>query len=329
MILVLTTQEGDHSHEKFIDWLDYYNADYTILTGEDIYYNKKQLLVDNGELFINGINFSKNVNVVFNRRWLTIDRLQHKQEFEYEYKFRKIIVDELYELRNFFKTTLKNALFFPDIEKMKVNKLNVLYQAKKVGLKYPDYIISNDKNCLKDFVIKHKQIITKAIGDFGYVDTKNSLVNPIYTKVIDENFIELLPEQFCFSLFQQLILKKFEYRIMYFNKHFYTAKLLTQENEFSFYDSRAISSDDDEIRIVKSTLPRNIEDKLTELMECLGLNIGFIDLIEDIEGDFYFLEVNPVGQISGYSTRINSTFERDVVLEMIKKDEEKNKSNGN
>jgi hypothetical protein len=36
MILVLTTESGDFSHIKFIDWLTYYKANYIVITGERI-----------------------------------------------------------------------------------------------------------------------------------------------------------------------------------------------------------------------------------------------------------------------------------------------------
>ncbi len=43
MILVLTTETGDNSHSRFIDWLTYYDADFLILTGESIFKNEVDL----------------------------------------------------------------------------------------------------------------------------------------------------------------------------------------------------------------------------------------------------------------------------------------------
>jgi len=37
MILILTSEAGDYSHLRFIDWLEFYNADYEILSGESIF----------------------------------------------------------------------------------------------------------------------------------------------------------------------------------------------------------------------------------------------------------------------------------------------------
>ena len=75
MILVLTSEAGDFSHLKFIDWLEYYQADYQILSGESIFRGETKLSLKNDELFINDRNYTKEVNVVFNRRWLTTSEL--------------------------------------------------------------------------------------------------------------------------------------------------------------------------------------------------------------------------------------------------------------
>lgn len=46
----------------------------------------------------------------------------------------------------------------------------------------------------------------------------------------------------------------------------------------------------------KTELPNDIVTKLWNLMSELGLVYGAVDLIEDVNGEFYFLEVNPSGQ---------------------------------
>ena len=61
----------------------------------------------------------------------------------------------------------------------------------------------------------------------------------------------------------------------------------------------------------------DIKKKLKNLMDDLDLNIGCIDLLKGVDGQFYFLEVNPVGQIAGYSTRANLNFEKIIVEKML------------
>lgn len=324
MILILTTEHGDFSHKRFIDWLEYYNADYEILTGESIYHGKTRLNITGNKLFINNRNYTDDVNVIFNRRWLTVNELP---KIERDYNLNQSIVNtlsaELYELRNFLSCNLKKALWIPNIQNLNVNKITILQKAQEVGLQVPQYIITNKKVDVFEFHDKYHTIITKAIGNFPRnYSSNNFLINPIFTKIITKELIEKLPDIFFMSIFQEYIPKHKEYRVLYFEGTCYTVEILTQENDFSIIDSRAKKDDSSEIRIHKAKLPRLYEIKIAKLMKDIGLNIGCIDILENQNNELFFLEVNPVGQISGYSLRGNLDFEKNVVEKMIAIDHE-------
>ncbi|MDO5655567.1 MAG: hypothetical protein Q4G27_05450 [Flavobacteriaceae bacterium] len=323
MILVLTTEAGDLSHSRFIEWLNYYQADYMILTGESIFRNETEIYINkNNHLLVNGRNLSKEVRVILNRRWLTTDELPRiVDDKKFNIGLRKTISSEIYEFRQFLDHSLRNAEWIPKIDKANVNKLTILHKAMSCGLNVPDFIVTNNKNALASFMKRHSKIITKAIGNFPRNFTENNfLINPIYTKVIDTNFINILPIRFQMSIFQELIIKKKEYRILYFNRKCFPVELLTQENEISKIDSRKTDGNEDVFRIIYSELPNEIEERIVKLMETIKLNIGCIDILQSENNEFYFLEVNPVGQISGYSFRGNLDFEKEVVEYMIKRD---------
>lgn len=321
MILVLTTEAGDFSHLRFVDWLNYYNADYFILTGESIFTGRNKLTLIDNQLFINDINLTKEVNVVFNRRWLTTIELPKISEDKILNNDIKINLSrEINELLDFLNINLSNALWIPNLKSTMVNKLAVLETAKNIGIDIPYYLVTNQKYKLLDFLQKYKQVITKAISNFKKLSTSdNILINPIYTKIVASDLAERLPDTFFMSMFQQYIPKEKEYRVLFFNDQFYTAELLTQENDFSTIDSRKVDKKDSDIRIIKSDLPNEVKTKLDLLMHKLNLNIGCIDLIK-YQNRYYFLEVNPVGQIEGYSTRANLNFEKQVVEFMIEYD---------
>ncbi len=321
MILVLTTEAGDYSHPAFINWLQYYNADYFILTGESIFTGRNKLTLIDNQLFINDINLTKEVNVVFNRRWLTTIELPKISEDKILNNDIKINLSrEINELLSFLSCNLSKALWIPDLKSTMVNKLAVLETAKNIDIDVPNYIVTNQKDKLIDFIEKHNTIITKAISNFKKLSTSNNvLVNPIYTKIVTKELIEKLPDTFFMSIFQQYVPKEKEYRVLFFNNQFYTAELLTQENDFSTIDSRKVDEKDLSIRIIKSDLPNEVKIKLSLLMQKLNLNIGCIDLIK-YQNRYYFLEVNPVGQIEGYSTKANLNFEKQIVEFMIEYD---------
>ena len=47
-------------------------------------------------------------------------------------------------------------------------------------------------------------------------------------------------------------------------------------------------------------------------MSCLGLDSGSIDMVVTKEGDFVFLEVNPVGQFNQVSKPCNYFLEKEI-----------------
>ena len=293
MILILTTEAGDQSHPALVDWLKYYEANYFILSGEGIHNGRYDISLEDNELTIDGICFNKEISVVFNRRFLTINEIPnlYERDKELNYGFKKRISDELYEFRDFLPY-LNDAYWIPAREQTNVNKLNVLKKASKAGLNVPTYLVTNSKKQLLSFKEKNTNIITKAIGNFQPVySEEKDVVNPIYTKVVSDELIVNLRKNFALSFFQKMITKKTEYRVLYFMENFFTVELLSQENSHTLVDSRAQNDKKENLRLVKSDLPQTVENSIKDLMRDLNLNIGCIDLLRDKADNYYFLEV--------------------------------------
>src|SRR5690606_17083390 len=204
------------------------------------------------------------------------------------------------EIRTFLWNNLKNAIWIPEVGPVSVNKLSNLDLAKSIGFNVPDYMVTNSKDDLNRFFLKNEgKIITKAIGNFQNAQTMDGfLVNSIYTKQVDTTLIKLLPEKFALSFFQKLIEKKHEYRILYFNKKCYSALILSQEQELTKIDSR-LQDEDAEARLVPVDISEKLSHTIIQFMEKLNLNTGCLDFLHGLDDKYYFLEVNPVGQIGG------------------------------
>lgn len=321
MILVLTSQAGDFSHLKFIDWLNYLEASYLIITGESILKGEKSFSIIDNNVYYDKVNLTEEVSCVFYRRWFTSSDVQISTDEHLNDSLNRNLTSEMYEIRNFLFSNLKKAVWIPGADTINVNKLSVLAEAGKCKLNIPEWIVTNSKTDLLEFYWKFDgKIITKAIGNFQKSYTKTGeLINPIYTKYIDEELIENLSDTFFPTIFQEMIVKRHEYRIIYFNERCYATAILSQENSLTILDSR-INNDSVESKIVAVKLDANIEFKITHLMKNLNLPIGSIDLLHSIDDKYYFLEVNPVGQIGGYSERCLLNFEKDVVEELIRID---------
>lgn len=87
--------------------------------------------------------------------------------------------------------------------------------------------------------------------------------------------------------------------------------IFSQMEETAAVDFRA-NENKSKVRKVPFLLPKQQEEKLHQLMQSLGLNTGSIDIIQAKDGDFYFLEVNPAGQIGMTSIPCNYYLEKHI-----------------
>lgn len=181
-----------------------------------------------------------------------------------------------------------------------VNKLTVLDEVQKVGLKVPKYFLSESHQD----IIPNKYI-TKTITGNGEIEFEDE-VGMIYTSVVASK-----PSQdFFISFFQEKIEKDFEIRTFYQNETCWSMAIFSQNDDQTKVDyrkyNRVIPN-----RNVPYNLPKEIEEKIKELMKKLDINCGSIDFIKSFD-DFYFLEVNPIGQFGNVSTYCNYNLAKEL-----------------
>ncbi|SHI71242.1 grasp-with-spasm system ATP-grasp peptide maturase [Aquimarina spongiae] len=185
-----------------------------------------------------------------------------------------------------------------------LNKPFTLELAKKTGLLIPNTIITNSKNDVVEFfLVNNQSIIRKALHEaFRYIPENDNFWISNKTVLIDK--IEKIPDAFGPSIFQEHIKKMYEIRCFYLDGEFYSSCIFSQKNSKTQIDFRNYDSTKPN-RIVPYKLLKDIENKLTELMVMLKLNTGSIDIIRAQNGEYIFLEVNPVGQYGFISEKCN------------------------
>lgn len=194
------------------------------------------------------------------------------------------------------------------------NKLIILELAKSVGLLVPPTYISSDfKDLPKTF--EKQDLITKNIQDILiHIDTDNNYqiaqsTQPV--KMLEKN----ANDNFFMSLFQENISKKFELRIFYLEDEFYAAAIFSQMNKSTENDFREDDKDKPN-RVLPYHLSKELKDKLYKLTIKAKINCGSIDMIVTGENEFYFLEINPVGQLDWVSSMCNFNVERKLAKMM-------------
>jgi hypothetical protein len=181
--------------------------------------------------------------------------------------------------------------------------------AKDCDLLIPETLITGEGNiiCNESFC---NSLITKPISEaqtFWNTDGSSSkmLTTPVQIASFDKDSV------FFPSLVQHKIEKWIELRIFFIKDSFYSMAIFSQNSGKTSIDFRNYD-DEKPNRMVPFLLPKNIEIKLKELMKRLDLDTGSIDMIVSPKRDYYFLEVNPVGNIEMVSKNCNYPIEREI-----------------
>ena len=189
-----------------------------------------------------------------------------------------------------------------------LNKLRTITLAQSVGLGTPETYVLTSKKQLSKLLDEKGKLITKAIKDGLYQFNKEHAYYT-YTEKVDKTSLDLYPEHFSPTLFQTMVEKAYELRIFYFDNTFYSMAVFSQEDEKTEVDYRKSSEFS---RRIPYKLPKAIQNKLKQLMTLLDLNTGSADIIVDTDGNYHFLEINPVGQFSMVSNPCNFHLEQKV-----------------
>lgn len=312
MILILT-DIFEPTTDLVIDWLNYFGKKFVRISSRDPIYIKRIYFQD-GKL-------EALLRAKVNDTYIWIDTAQVSSYWYRRSKFtatyEKIVsscpsIDKILNAYHMDECKSAVLILYKILERKKhlnklsdaddVCKVNILQLAKDAGLNIPDTLICTSKKELYPFFIRHGgSIITKPIGDPSVF-----FLNGIhaFTSLIEN--MDIIPDSFSLSLFQEKLEKDFELRIFYLNGTFYSSAIFSQNDPQTRIDFKNYN-DDKPNRVVPFILPPKLERKLTELMHACDLNSGSIDVIYGGKSskDYYFLEVNPVGQFEQVSIPCN------------------------
>lgn len=328
MIAVISNESGEPSTSDVVNWIKYLGHNPLLLYGEyfgrhlnmDInFLDEKE--VASFDLF--GQSFSvDDISVVWYRRDRTyitesIDNMSNDSNKE---KLKRTIFRETNTLRSHFYSLLENKKWLSEPKSSLVNKLDILKLAVTVGLKVPDTLVTTSKNSLINFFNKHeKKVIIKPISESIYFKEDKKFYSNM-TRLLKDEVAFSMPETFFPCLVQKCIDRSFEIRVFYLEGKCYSLAVFFEQSTNGEVDTRRGYR-----YLPKSCyqLPESVEIKIDKLMKNLKMETGSLDLIRTPNGEFIFLEVNPVGQFSGMvSYPGNYYLEKKIAQYLIKKSNE-------
>lgn len=309
-MIIINSSDSDQSTNDIIDWLKYYDAKFKRINFSD------KILVKNLEISENikfELEFLESGEVIksneitffwYRRGDLNINIRSEINEKEY-------INKENNKLKEFIYYFLVNNI--PSLGNYYdnyINKLIVLSEAQNLGISTPNTLVTTDKKSLIDFIKREKNIISKGID--------NSLK---LTYAVEDIMIKESNDDFFYSLFQSNVEKFIELRIFFLKNDFWATAIFSQNDEKTKIDFRNYNYLKPN-RLSPYKLPIWLIIKLKKLNNRLKLTSGSIDMILTKDGEYVFLEINPIGQFRNFSYFSNYNLEQ-IIAKYIIKNEKK------
>jgi hypothetical protein len=316
MILIFS-KPNDFSTYEVCKWLTYFKEDFFLIFEKnikDIVY-EINFQSESVQLCYNGIIFSLNdVSAIWYRRGgLTPLNLSFDDDNSLTKDLKKFAYLESKSIFEFLYLKFKKIPALGNQE-MEVNKLDLLNLANSIGIKTPKTIVTSNKKKLLDFYnLCNGLIITKPSWEV-FVHSNRNLITKSYTSSVDLADINKLSDCFFSSLFQEKIIADFELRVFYIGKLFFASCFLSQDSSFKV-EEIDVRSQYSNTHLVPFKLPNEIEKKLTDFTEKIGVNTGSIDLLVK-ENQYYFLELNPIGQYDQLSRNCNYNIDK-IIAEFL------------
>lgn len=337
MVLIISDHE-DFSTNQVINWLDHMKCSWLRINETDIV-EFVNMEIENQKIIqfcitINGklIDLTKIKAYWYRRGWLNNNsqrdygRISRNQKINNEIK--KYINQEIGNLFEFIhhyleancRININNFLFSRN------NKTLYQYLAMQAGLTVPNTLITTSDDDLSCFSKKGKGkiVITKSINElFSFCDSEFNY----FTKIHIANAYDRQQNvnTFAPTLFQYYVHKYVEIRVFYIHGDLYPMAIFSQQNEKTRLDYRNYD-DDRPNRCVPAKLPRQIENRIKRFMKLARLNCGSLDLILTPEGEYIFLEVNPVGQYGMVSEPCNYFLNRKIAAALFQSTNKKMKN---
>ncbi|MCC6180268.1 MAG: grasp-with-spasm system ATP-grasp peptide maturase [Bacteroidia bacterium] len=320
MILILST-EKELLTQNVINWLLYYNIEFKRFNDGDI--TNPEINISNNTIKINFIDQNECSIDSLTKYWyrrgyldFTNSLLIGDNDMIIEINKHKTDNDNdiINYIHYYLQTNVSNVNSFNDNS---LNKLTELTVARKLGIKIPDTLITTNKNSVLSFIIKHKKVITKPIK--RALNFKIEGVN-FYTEthLLTANDVMNYPNNFSPIKLQNYIEKAFELRVFYLDGVFYSSAIFSQNDEQTKIDFRNYNESNPN-RVLPFNMPKTEEAKFRKLMKALNLNSGSLDIIVTKDGEYVFLEVNPVGQFTQVSFPCNYYLEKQMAISLSKR----------
>lgn len=284
-MILIVTHKADFTADFVIEKLNARGIKYYRLNCEDLNMTDYNFLLNGEARFSLGKGY--NYSSVWFRRTMLPNLPEGLKQAE------KNFILESYRnlLDNSFTLIDAKWLSYPENIYKSENKLFQLKLAKELGFNVPKTLVTNDPQAVTAFFIDcNENVIIKPIHS-GRIESGLETQLLFANKLKKEHLLDLSQFDLTPCIFQEFIEKEMDIRITIVGDKVFSAFVDSQADPETKIDWRRKKT-----RFKKFKLPESLETQCIELTKRLGLSFGAIDIVKSIQGDYFFLEINPNGQ---------------------------------
>jgi ATP-GRASP peptide maturase of grasp-with-spasm system len=306
-VLIFST-DRDVTTSKVMAWINCLNPLIKIFRINDSQKKLNYLLFDiktNNDLKLNQFEVKKNTRI-----WYRSGVLFRYSNFSNIDSLNYLCGQEFSQIVDFigYKLESSDNCLGSILGEKYINKLIVLDKAKQIGMKIPKMFLSNFNSILPKCSFEW---ISKSVSNLNPINYGDYRYFPVYQKISDLN-----TEDCSLTYCQEYVEKLFEIRTFFLRGSFFSMAIFSQQSSKTKVDYRNYDRENPN-RKVPIKLPATVRIMLNKLMSELDLNTGSIDLVVTPDYEYYFLEVNPCGQIDWLSESCNYFLEKEIAKSLV------------
>jgi glutathione synthase/RimK-type ligase-like ATP-grasp enzyme len=295
MILILSDKNDAHANhliEKVkAENLPYYRMNLDVESLQNTYYTYRN---GNIKIIQYGIALTlSDIQCVWNRRTFVELLLEESYNQNSDFKlwkneWNKTLIGIYNNLKNIPWLNPWRLAFIAE------NKYLQMEVAKRLGFKLPEILISNEIDELKGFVDSHDSVVLKLMNQDFYKTDENEFKGIYVNKINSKDLERFGDSKENPIVLQKYIEKSFEVRYTVVGQDHFACKIDSQVSKIANVDWRRY--DIPNTPHSKIIPPKDIQEKVSLFMKDFGVEYGALDFIVDINNDWYFLEINSMGQ---------------------------------
>jgi glutathione synthase/RimK-type ligase-like ATP-grasp enzyme len=200
----------------------------------------------------------------------------------------------------------------PTADEIALRKIRQLQVARRLGLSIPETLVTNNPEAATEFIQSRGpgEVIRKAF--------RNIREAPRETAVVTQDDLRLIDSvRFTPVIFQRFIPGRLDLRVTIVDGEFFAASIESEPGYEADYRTGLRTAN-----VRPFTLPTDIADRLTGLMEAFNLRYGAVDLRVTPDGEYVFFEVNPAGEYMFISQRTDQPISAAIAAALERHDGE-------